>query len=93
LRLINWIALRGERTNFAARNCWSSRFSVLAMRLEDTLKRELQHLFTASAAHKKGRLAAGQNNEPARDWAWMTKGQAGQEPAQAKSNGHPAAIV
>ena len=39
--------------------------------------------------NEKGRLAAGQDNEPARDWAWMTKGQAGQEPTQEISRGHP----
>jgi hypothetical protein len=31
--------------------------------------------------NKKGRLAAGQNSEPANDWAKMTRRQAGQEPA------------
>jgi hypothetical protein len=31
---------------------------------------------------KKGRLAAGQNSEPTNDWAKMTRGQAGQEPAE-----------
>jgi len=33
-------------------------------------------------AHEKGRLAAGQNSEPANDWAKMTYWQAGQEPAK-----------